>query len=120
MKINKSQILGWQVCILILVLLAAILASTAVQAQSAQLSDERKQQLTHMVKQDCGSCHGMTLKGGLGSAILPADLANKSVDFITVAILHGRPGTAMPPWKSLLTNHEARWIAEQLKQGQFK
>jgi len=32
-------------------------------------------------------------------------------------ILDGRPGTAMPPWKNLLTHDEANWIAEQLLRG---
>ncbi|MDX2370482.1 MAG: hypothetical protein QNK36_19105, partial [Colwellia sp.] len=38
-------------------------------ANDKSLSNPRKAQLTHMVKQDCGSCHGMTLKGGLGPAL---------------------------------------------------
>jgi cytochrome c55X len=32
-------------------------------------------------------------------------------------ILHGRRGTAMPPWSRFLTDAEARWIVEQLKKG---
>ncbi|WP_246028912.1 c-type cytochrome [Litorilituus sediminis] len=81
------------------------------------LTDERKAQLTHIVKQDCGSCHGMTLKGGLGPALLPENLEGKNELFLQYTILHGRTSTAMPPWKSLLTEQEALWIAEQLKQG---
>lgn len=81
------------------------------------LSEERKQALTHIVKQDCGSCHGMTLKGGLGPALLPENLEGKTVPFLQYTILHGRTSTAMPPWKSLLTEKEALWIAEQLKEG---
>ncbi len=76
-----------------------------------------KTQLTHIVKQDCGSCHGMTLKGGLGPALLAENLQQKSILFIQNTILYGRSGTAMPPWKTLLTEQEALWIAEQLKQG---
>ena len=81
------------------------------------LSKARQNELTHLVKQDCGSCHGMTLKGGLGPALLLENLQNKPIAFIQNTILYGQPGTAMPPWKTLLTEQEALWIAVQLKQG---
>ena len=81
------------------------------------LSQARKEQLSHIVKQDCGSCHGMTLKGGLGPALLPENLEGKSVLFLQHTILYGRTGTAMPPWKPLLTEQEALWISQQLKAG---
>jgi cytochrome c55X len=86
-------------------------------ANDNSLTNERQSELTHIVKQDCGSCHGMTLKGGLGPALLVENLQNKPVLFIQNTILYGRPGTAMPPWKTLLTEQEALWIAEQLKLG---
>ena len=35
---------------------------------------ERQDQLRYLLRQDCGSCHGMTLKGGLGPALLPDNL----------------------------------------------
>jgi cytochrome c55X len=82
-----------------------------------ELSAARKAQLTHIVKQDCGSCHGMTLKGGLGPALLPENIEDKPTLFLQNAILYGRPGTAMPPWKTLLTEQEALWISQQLKAG---
>lgn len=84
-----------------------------------ELSQERKAQLHHIVKQDCGSCHGMTMKGGLGPALLPENLEGKTVPFLQYTILHGRTSTAMPPWKSLLTEQEALWIAQQLKKGEI-
>ncbi|GAA6170409.1 hypothetical protein NBRC116592_00790 [Colwellia sp. KU-HH00111] len=83
----------------------------------AAISSTRQAELIHIVKQDCGSCHGMTLKGGLGPALLVENLQNKPMLFIQNTILYGRAGTAMPPWKTLLTEQEALWIAEQLKQG---
>jgi cytochrome c55X len=88
-----------------------------VYANDVELSTERKLALTHIVKQDCGSCHGMTLKGGLGPALLPEDLEGKPVLFLQHTILYGRAGTAMPPWKTLLTEQEALWISQQLKAG---
>jgi len=88
-------------------------------SQPSEISQVRQQQLTHLVKQDCGSCHGMTLKGGLGTPLLPDDLKNKTVELLTHTIMHGRPTTAMPPWQEILNQHEARWIAQQLKRGHF-
>jgi cytochrome c55X len=81
------------------------------------LSDMRRAELTHLVRQDCGSCHGMTLKGGLGKPLLPGELAALDATQIRDVILEGMPGTPMPPWKSLLSQDEAQWIAEQLKTG---
>lgn len=85
----------------------------------ATLTDEKKAALVHMVKQDCGSCHGMTLKGGLGPALLQENLKDKPILFIQNTILHGRPGTAMPPWKTIITPEEAAWISQQLQQGKI-
>ncbi len=79
----------------------------------------RQKELTYIVKQDCGSCHGMLLKGGLGPSIEPDKLGLFSVADIQAVILHGRPGTPMPPWKGILDENDAQWIAIQLKQGQF-
>ena len=93
--------------------------SDNVVANEKELSQARKNQLNHIVKQDCGSCHGMTLKGGLGPALLPENLAGKSVLFLQHSILYGRTGTAMPPWRSLLTEQEALWVSQQLKAGEI-
>ena len=82
-----------------------------------ELTDARQVQLVHMVKQDCGSCHGMTLKGGLGPALLPDSMNKLPLSAIQNTILFGRPGTAMPPWQSILTEQEALWISQQLQQG---
>ena len=88
-------------------------------ADEQSLSNKRKAQLNHIVKQDCGSCHGMTLKGGLGPALLVENLRGKPLLFIKNTILYGRDGTAMPPWKNLLTEQEALWISQQLKAGKI-
>lgn len=70
-----------------------------------------------MVRQDCGSCHGMRLTGGLGPALTPEALAKFPLDSLVAVIYHGRPGTPMPPWKAMLSESEARWIAQRLQQG---
>lgn len=77
----------------------------------------RQAELRHLLKQDCGSCHGMTLKGGLGPALLPANLDGKPDELLVISILDGRPGTAMPPWRGMLTEAEAQWLVEQLREG---
>ncbi|WP_126446285.1 c-type cytochrome [Sulfuricystis multivorans] len=74
-------------------------------------------EMIRLVRQDCGACHGMTLKGGLGKPLTREALSGFSPEALTVIILHGKEGTAMPPWKSLLSEAQARWIAEQLLAG---
>jgi len=96
-------------------LLAGFISGSVASAQ--QLSQSRKAELTVLVRQDCGSCHGMTLKGGLGKPLLPHNIAVFDVDELAELILEGVPGTPMPPWKELLTRQEANWIASKLKKG---
>ena len=83
----------------------------------AELPSSRQSELTHLLKQDCGSCHGMTLKGGLGPALLPELVKEKPTDYLVTTILEGHPNTAMPGWKTILSKEDALWIAKQLKQG---
>ena len=71
-----------------------------------------------MVLQDCGSCHGLTRKGGLGSPLTADALANADADGLALIILDGVPGTAMPPWRPLITEEEAAWIADYLKKSE--
>lgn len=70
--------------------------------------------LSRLVQQDCGSCHGLTLKGGLGPDLRPDSLSHYSVDVLRDVILDGVPGTPMPPWRPLMTSEEAEWIARYL------
>lgn len=78
---------------------------------------KRQAELTHLVRQDCGSCHGLTLRGGLGHPLVPETLQAADSDDIATVILDGVPNTPMPPWRGLLTREEARWIADRLKKG---
>lgn len=77
----------------------------------------RRDTLVRMVRQDCGSCHGMRLTGGLGPAITREALADWPLDSLVATIYQGRPGTPMPGWRSMISEAEARWIAEQLRRG---
>ncbi|HSJ47409.1 MAG TPA: cytochrome c [Gammaproteobacteria bacterium] len=87
------------------------------QASLAGPSGARQLELRHLLIQDCGSCHGMTLKGGLGPALRPANLEGKPDELLINTILHGRPGTAMPPWQALLSEEDAVWLVETLRAG---
>ena len=55
---------------------------------------ERQATLEHLLIQDCGSCHGLRMTGGLGPALTPQALAGKPRESLVATILHGRSGTA--------------------------
>ena len=85
----------------------------------ADVPHERQGQLLYLLKHDCGSCHGMTLKGGLGPPLLPDAIANKSPELLVNTILYGRSGTPMGPWGPFLSEQEARWLVERLRRGEI-
>lgn len=89
----------------------------AQSAMAAEPSQDRRDELVHRLRHDCGSCHGLTLKGGLGPALLPANLAGREDGLLIDIIMNGVPGTPMPPWKFELSETEARWLIGQLKKG---
>ena len=95
--------------------IGASLALAAGGAASGPPPDEAR--LIRLVRHDCGSCHGLTLKGGLGPALTQSALAGKPADYVREMILHGRNGTAMPPWAAFLSHAEAEWIAQRLLTG---
>ncbi len=97
--------------------LALVLLMSSPVLASAALPPERQAELMNILKQDCGSCHGLTLKGGLGPALRPDDLAGKPDALLLKTILDGRPGTPMPPWRPILTEEEAAWMVRVLKRG---
>ena len=96
---------------------AAAFADELVVETSASIGAIRRAELITLVRQDCGSCHGLTLKGGLGPALLPEALKDKPADYLKSIILHGRPDTAMPPWQRFLSEAEAEWIVSNLQKG---
>jgi len=95
-------------------LLGAVLFSGVL---AAELPAQRQAEITYMLLQDCGSCHGMRLTGGLGPALTPERFEKWTEEQLAATILYGRPGTPMPPWRPFLTEPEARWLARTLKQG---
>ncbi len=96
-----------------------LIMQSFTQVTIAEVDTTRQNELRYFVKHDCGSCHGMTLKGGLGPALLPKRLSAMPKSYLVNTILEGRPNTAMPAWKSMLTVDDASWIAEQLQHGQL-
>lgn len=98
-------------------LLGAVVSTASL---AGEIDSDRAQSLNDLVRQDCGSCHGMTLRGGLGRPLLPANLAGIADRDIAEVILDGIPGTPMPPWRGLLNEAEALWIARALKEGEIR
>jgi cytochrome c55X len=95
-----------------------VLALAATGGTAGPLPDQRQAELRDLVLQDCGSCHGMRLTGGLGPALTPAALADRPLTLVTATIRDGRAGTPMPPWSGLLNDAEIDWIAHFLKNGE--
>lgn len=93
------------------------LASFACLSTTASLAEPDRNRLADLVTQECGSCHGLTLKGGLGRPLTREALRDFPVDLVRDIILDGLPGTPMPPWRPLLSEQEATIIAEMLKNG---
>ncbi|MCK6410132.1 cytochrome c [Thauera sp.] len=102
------------------VFLGAALVSAYVAAaeqQPVEPEAARARELVHIVRQDCGSCHGLTLKGGLGPALTAEALADKPAEGLVATIIGGRPGTPMPPFHTILSEAEAVWIVDRLLRG---
>lgn len=97
---------------------ALILLSAGVflcAAAGAEVPAGRKGELRHMLTHDCGSCHGLRLTGGLGPPLTKTSLTRKDVAALAAIIRHGLPGTPMPPWKSMISDEEALWLAQFMK-----
>jgi len=88
-----------------------------VPAYAQNIGTARQHELMNLLKQDCGSCHGLTMQGGLGPALTPQALTDKPRDAMVATIMNGRPGTPMPPWGNQLTEAETRWLVDNLYQG---
>lgn len=107
MMLNKSLISS--LFIQILIFPCTVLAT--------DISIDRQQELLHLIQHDCGSCHGMTLKGGLGAPLTTEKLQDKSHESLSSIIMNGVEGTPMPPWKEILNEQEIAWMVKQLKAG---
>lgn len=101
-------------------LTGAFLSITLVYANAGVTApDEARQaELLALLQQDCGSCHGLTLKGGLGPSLLPEQLAGRPRDLLLNTVRNGRPGTAMPPWGPILDDTEIAWLVDRILAGE--
>ena len=102
--------------VFVLVFVGLLLAIPA----RAEISPSRQEELLYFLKHDCGSCHGLTRSGGLGSPLLPETLADRSDEDLTEIIMEGLPGTPMPPWKALLSREEAHWLVRAIKENKWE
>ena len=109
-----------------LAVIAAVLAATAPLAMpAASAADDgipsaaRQRELIALLRQDCGSCHGMRLTGGLGPPLTREALKDRPPESIVATIVHGRPGTPMPPWRRFVSPAEAAWLTGQLLEGKL-
>jgi cytochrome c55X len=103
------RLLSHIIFLLILIIPASVTAT--------EITKQRQQELKHLIKHDCGSCHGMTLKGGLGSSLTAEKLDKFPDDLLVNIVMNGVTGTPMPPWKDILSQKEVVWMIKQLKEG---
>lgn len=101
----------------LLTCLSLFSAGAVAQPPVAVPSPERQREIVHLVRQDCGSCHGMSLAGGLGPSLKPEVMRQRPFEAMVATIHGGRPGTPMPPWDRFLTEDEAAWVVERLIHG---
>ena len=84
---------------------------------AGEMTTDRQAELLYRLRHDCGSCHGMTMKGGLGPSLLPEQLIGRDDAELADIISNGVPGQPMPPWGVELSNEEILWIIQRLKEG---
>ncbi len=84
---------------------------------AAEIAHQRQTELLQLLRQDCGSCHGLKLRGGLGPPLTPEALKDKPPASLERSILEGHAGTPMPPWRGLLTQAEVKWLVQALLRG---
>lgn len=97
--------------------LSSLVSPARAETGTAAPSSARQKELIHLVRQECGFCHGLRLTGGLGSPLTAQAMQDKPAKTLEAVIRHGIPGTAMPGWAPFLTESEIRWIVQRLQQG---
>lgn len=93
-----------------------LLVSLAMPVLADQPGPQRRAELENLLKHDCGSCHGLPPKGGLGPSLMPEALAGQSDQMLFDAIQKGRSGTPMPAWQTFLSPDEINWLIARLRQ----
>lgn len=91
-------------------------ALTCATATAAEPSTARKAELAILLSQDCGSCHGLTRHGGLGSPLTAEALRGQDDSVLATVIRDGLPGKPMPPWGPLLSDSDIDWLIHLLRE----
>lgn len=97
-------------------LLVAVTALPTLGLAESGVGDARQQELIYLLHQDCGSCHGMRLTGGLGPSLGAQDMRGKPDAYLRQVISQGIPDSAMPPWEPILSPQEIDFLVTTLKQ----
>ncbi|WP_456429815.1 cytochrome D1 domain-containing protein [Nitratifractor sp.] len=87
---------------------AASLAATVAQAGTSKMN------FAKMYEKECQGCHGPIHQGGVGADLRPKALKKKNKQMLVDTILHGKPGTAMPAWKSKFSRDDAAGMVDWL------
>ena len=86
-------------------------------AQGGQGRGGRGNPAAGLVAQFCASCHGPTLQGGTAASLMDEDWKFGGDDAsITASIHDGRPGTAMVPFKDLITDEQIRQLVFYIRE----
>jgi len=95
----------------------ALLFTSSPAFAGGALTPARKSELIHLLKNDCGSCHGITLKGSLGPSLLPRAMLKRSANELRAIILDGVPGTPMPAWRGQFSEADVTFLVALLQHG---
>lgn len=98
-------------------IMAGMVLGTGLAAAAGAPEPARRAEIVQLVRQDCGSCHGLTLRGGLGPPLTAPALAGQPAAGLQATILYGRGGTPMAPWRPFLSEDEVAWLVETLQRG---
>lgn len=96
----------------------AALESKVTPSKAAPSPTSAAEQFKPVVKlyQDaCSGCHGPQRQGATGPALIPQRIGGVGDEFIKTILLNGRPGTAMPPWKGVITDSQISDLISYIK-----
>lgn len=81
---------------------------------SAPPEESEVKPVVKLYQDSCGGCHGTNRQGGTGPALIPQRIGTVGQEFLKEIIENGRPGTAMPPWKDILTAQQIDDLIEYI------
>ncbi|WP_457607510.1 cytochrome D1 domain-containing protein [Nitratifractor sp.] len=87
---------------------AVSLAATMAQAGTSKMN------FAKVYEKECQGCHGPIHQGGVGADLRPKALKKKNKQMLVDTIMEGRPGTAMPAWKSTFSRDDAAGMVDWL------